>query len=130
MSENAAASRAPARVPSAHTRNKAVISPASRARPAGSRESRTFRTLIARWYSSVGTSPIRHTARRVPRMALNALFAAAGEYRSASLARSSATCRLRFHLRVEFGGETRPDAGAVEQVHALLAQVSEELKLS
>jgi hypothetical protein len=56
-------------------------------------------------------------------MALNALFAAAGEYRSA-------TCRLRFHLRVEFGGETRPDAGAVEQVHALLAQVSEELKLS
>lgn len=63
-------------------------------------------------------------------MALSALFAAAGEYRSASLARSPATCHLRFHLRVEFGSETRPDAGAVEQVNALLAQVSEELKQS
>ena len=41
-----------------------------------------------------------------------------------------APCRLRFHLCVEFGGETRPDAGAVEQVNALLAQVSEEVKLS
>ena len=37
---------------------------------------------------------------------------------------------LKFRLRVEFGGETRPDAGAVEQVNALLAEVSEELKLS
>ena len=37
---------------------------------------------------------------------------------------------LKFRLRVEFGGETRPDAGAVEQINALLAQVSEELKLS
>ena len=37
---------------------------------------------------------------------------------------------LKFRLRVELGGETRPDAGAVEQVNALLAQVSEELKLS
>lgn len=37
---------------------------------------------------------------------------------------------LKFRLRVEFGGETRPDAGAVEQVNALLSEVSEELKLS
>ena len=36
---------------------------------------------------------------------------------------------LKFRLRVEFGGETPPDPGAVDQVNTLLAQVSEELKL-
>lgn len=36
---------------------------------------------------------------------------------------------LKFHLRVEFGGETPPEADAVEQINALLAEVSEELKL-
>ena len=36
---------------------------------------------------------------------------------------------LKFHLRVEFGGETPPDPNAVDQVNTLLTQVSEELKL-
>ena len=36
---------------------------------------------------------------------------------------------LTFYLRVEFGGETPPDPGDVDQVNNLLAQVSEELKL-
>jgi len=36
---------------------------------------------------------------------------------------------LKLHLRVEFGGETPPAPNAVEQVNALLAKVSEELKL-
>ena len=37
---------------------------------------------------------------------------------------------LKFHLRVEFGGETPPEPDAVEQINALLAEVSEELKLA
>ena len=47
-----------------------------------------------------------------------------------SLLKAAVGHDLKFRLRVEFGGETRPDAGAVEQVNALLAEVSEELKLS
>ena len=37
---------------------------------------------------------------------------------------------LKFRLRVEFGGETPPDPDAVNRINALLAEVSEELKLS
>lgn len=37
---------------------------------------------------------------------------------------------LKFRLRVELGGEPPPDSGAVERINELLAQVSEELKLS
>ena len=37
---------------------------------------------------------------------------------------------LEFHLRVELGGEAPPDPGAVDRINALLAEVSEELKLS
>ena len=36
---------------------------------------------------------------------------------------------LKFHLRVEFGVEMPPEPDAVEQINALLAEVSEELKL-
>ncbi len=36
---------------------------------------------------------------------------------------------LKFNLRIEFGGETAPDPEAVDKINALLAEVSEELKL-
>ncbi|HWQ37446.1 MAG TPA: DUF499 domain-containing protein [Burkholderiales bacterium] len=36
---------------------------------------------------------------------------------------------LKFHVRVEFGGETPPTSETVDQLNNLLAQVSEELKL-
>ncbi|MDE0183895.1 MAG: DUF499 domain-containing protein [Candidatus Poribacteria bacterium] len=36
---------------------------------------------------------------------------------------------LKFNIRVEFGGETPPDPEAVEKINALLAEVSEDMKL-
>jgi hypothetical protein len=36
---------------------------------------------------------------------------------------------LKFGVRVEFGGENPPGPMVVDQLNALLAQVSEELKL-
>ena len=37
---------------------------------------------------------------------------------------------LRFNVRVEFGGETAPDADAVEKINELLSEVSDKLKLA
>ena len=36
---------------------------------------------------------------------------------------------LKFNIRIEFGGETRPDPEAVEKINALLAEVDDTLKL-
>ena len=36
---------------------------------------------------------------------------------------------LNFNIRVEFGGETPPDPDTVKKINALLAEVSENLKL-
>ena len=46
-----------------------------------------------------------------------------------ALTKTTVGYNLKFHLRVEFGGETSPDPDAVDQVNALLAKVSEKLKL-
>ena len=47
-----------------------------------------------------------------------------------ALSRAAVGHGLKFHVRVEFGeGETRPDPETVKQVNALLAAVSEDLKL-
>ena len=37
---------------------------------------------------------------------------------------------LKFNIRMEFGGETTPDPGAVEKINELLAEVSDKLKLN
>ena len=36
---------------------------------------------------------------------------------------------LKFNIRIEFGGETRPDPEAVEKINQLLAEVDDTLKL-
>ncbi|MCY4603567.1 MAG: DUF499 domain-containing protein [Gemmatimonadetes bacterium] len=37
---------------------------------------------------------------------------------------------LKFNIRIEFGGETKPDPEAVEKINELLAEVSDKLKLN
>jgi hypothetical protein len=36
---------------------------------------------------------------------------------------------LKFNIRIEFGGETRPDPEAVEKINALLGEVDDTLRL-
>ena len=36
---------------------------------------------------------------------------------------------LKFNIRVEFGGESRPDPEVVEKINQLLAEVDDALKL-
>ena len=47
-----------------------------------------------------------------------------------ALAKAAVGNDLKFNLRIEFGGEIAPDPEAVEEINALLAEVSEKLKLS
>ena len=47
-----------------------------------------------------------------------------------ALAKAAVGNDLKFNLRVEFGGEIAPNLEAVEEINALLAEVSDKLKLS
>jgi len=47
-----------------------------------------------------------------------------------SIAKAAVGNALKFNVRIEFGGETAPDPAAVEEINALLAEVSGNLRLN
>ena len=47
-----------------------------------------------------------------------------------SITKAAVGNALKFNVRIEFGGETAPDPAAVEEINALLAEVSDKLRLN
>ena len=47
-----------------------------------------------------------------------------------SITKAAVGNALKFNVRIEFGGETAPDPAAVEEINALLAEVSDNLRLN